>query len=320
MSRVVTPFTAQSTAADVIAGVDLSGRRAIVTGGASGIGLETARALASAGAEVTLAVRDPAAGERAAADIRADHPSADVRVARLDLADLAGVEAFTAAGWTGPLHILVNNAGIMALPQLTTTAAGWEAQFAVNHLGHAALTLGLHDALAAAGHARVVTVSSSAHLMSPVVFDDIHFSARPYEAWSAYGQSKTASILFTVALAEKWAADGITANALHPGGIMTNLQRHLDEGQLRFVGALDERGNRLEVPPGWKTPQQGAATTVLLAASPAVAGLTGRYFEDCAEATVVVGQNDGRSGVAGYALDTAAAERLWDETLRLLAR
>ncbi|TYC02913.1 SDR family NAD(P)-dependent oxidoreductase [Micromonospora sp. WP24] len=319
MSRVVTPFTAQSTAADVIAGVDLSGRRAIVTGGASGIGLETARALASAGAEVTLAVRDPAAGERAAADLRADQPSAEVLVARLDLADLAGVDAFT-AGWTGPLHILVNNAGIMALPQLSTTQNGWEAQFAVNHLGHAALTLGLHDALRAAGDARIVTVSSSAHLMSPVVFDDLHFTARPYEAWSAYGQSKTASILFTVALAEKWAADGVTANALHPGGIMTNLQRHLDEGQLRFVGALDEQGNRLTVPPGWKTPQQGAATSVLLAASPTVAGLTGRYFEDCAEASPADGEGDGRSGVAPYALDAWAAERLWDETLRLLGR
>ncbi|MFC3502928.1 SDR family NAD(P)-dependent oxidoreductase [Micromonospora krabiensis] len=319
MSRIVTPFTARSTAAEVVADVDLTGRRAVVTGGASGIGLETARALADAGAAVTLAVRDTDAGEQAATGIRADHPDANVRVARLDLADLASVDAFT-AGWTGPLHILVANAGIMALPQLTRTAEGWERQFAVNHLGHAALTLGLHHALAAAGDARVVVVSSSAHLMSPVVFDDIHFTARPYEAWSAYGQSKTASILFTVALAKRWAADGITANALHPGGIMTNLQRHLDEGQLRFVGALDEQGNRLEVPPGWKTPQQGAATSVLLAASPELTGVTGRYFEDCAEAAVVTGPNDAMSGVAPFALDPEAAERLWDETRRLLGR
>jgi NAD(P)-dependent dehydrogenase (short-subunit alcohol dehydrogenase family) len=316
MSRISTPFTARSTAAEVIAGVDLTGKRAVVTGGSSGIGLETARALAAAGAQVTLAVRDTEAGERAAAALRADTGRDDPRVARLDLADRATVDAFT-AGWTGPLHILVNNAGVMALPERGTTAEGWEAQFAVNHLGHAALTLGLHDALAAAQGARVVAVSSAAHLMSPVVFDDINFDSRPYEAWSAYGQSKTAIILFTVALAGRWAAEGITANALHPGGIMTNLQRHLDEGQLHFVGAMDEQGRRLEVPPGWKTPAQGAATSVLLAASPLVQGVSGHYFEDCAEAAVVE-PGIGTSGVAGYALDAKDADRLWDTTLQLL--
>ncbi|MGQ5262629.1 SDR family NAD(P)-dependent oxidoreductase [Micromonospora sp. ZYX-F-536] len=319
MSRIVTPFSAQSTAAEVIAGVDLTGRRAVVTGGASGIGLETARALANAGADVTVAVRDTAAGERAAADITAGGTPGTVRVARLDLADRASIDAFV-TGWTGPLHILVNNAGVMALPELTRTAEGWERQFAINHLGHAELTLGLHDALAAAHGARIVVVSSSAHQQSPVVFDDIHFTARPYEAWSAYGQSKTATILFTVALANRWAADGITANALHPGGIMTNLQRHLDDAQLRWVGAVDEQGNRLEVPPGWKTPQQGAATSVLLAASPEVDGVTGRYFEDANEALVIAERSDGMSGVLPYALDDKDADLLWEETLRLLGR
>jgi NAD(P)-dependent dehydrogenase (short-subunit alcohol dehydrogenase family) len=317
MSRIETPFGSQSTAAEVVSGVDLTGKRAVVTGGSSGIGLETARALAGAGAQVTLAVRDTEAGGRAAADVQATTGREDVRVAHLDLLDRSTIDAFT-AGWTGPLHILVNNAGVMALPELTTTPEGWEAQFAVNHLSHAALTLGLHDALTAARGARVVVVSSSAHLMSPVVFDDIHFTSRPYDGWSAYGQSKTASILFTVALAGRWAADGITANALHPGGIMTNLQRHLDETQLRFVGAMDEQGRRLEVPPGWKTPQQGAATSVLLAASPLVQGVSGRYFEDCGEAVVVREGGDGMSGVALYALDGADAERLWEETARLL--
>jgi NAD(P)-dependent dehydrogenase (short-subunit alcohol dehydrogenase family) len=318
MSRITTPFNAQSTAAEVIAGVDLTGKRAVVTGGASGIGLETAHALAAAGAQVTLAVRNTDAGERAAADIQATTGRDDVRVARLDLTDHSTIDAFT-ADWTGPLHILVNNAGVMALPERTTTPEGWETQFAANHLGHAALTLGLHDALAAAQGARVVVVSSSAHLMSPVVFDDIHFTSRPYDAWSAYGQSKTATILFTVAMAKKWAADGITANALHPGGIMTNLQRHLDDAQLRFVGAVDEQGRRMDVPPGWKTPQQGAATSVLLAASPHVQGMTGRYFEDCNEA-VVTEPGDGMSGVAPYALDPNDADHLWDETARLLQR
>ncbi|MEU8300513.1 SDR family NAD(P)-dependent oxidoreductase [Micromonospora sp. NPDC048909] len=290
------------------------------TGGASGIGLETARALADAGAEVTLAVRDTAAGERAAADISAGSSRGTVlHVARLDLADRASIDAFV-AGWTGPLHILVNNAAVMALPEVSRTVEGWERQFAIDHLGHAALTLGLHDALAAARGARIVVVSSSAHQQSPVVFDDIHFTSRPYEAWSAYGRSKTASILFTVALASRWAADGITVNALHPGGIMTNLQRHLDDAQLRYVGAVDEQGNRLEVPPGWKTPQQGAATSVLLAASPQVDGVTGRYFEDGNEAVPLAERADGMSGVLPYALDEKDAERLWEETLRLLGR
>ena len=160
--------------------------------------------------------------------------------------------------FTFQIQLLVNNAGVMALPERTTTPQRWQTQFATNHLGHAALTLGLHDALAAAQGARIVVVSSSAHLISPVVFYDIHFTFRPYDAWSAYGQSKTAAILFTVATAKKWAADGITANALHPGGIMTNLQRHLDEAQLRFVGAVAKQGRRMDVPPGWKNPAAGS--------------------------------------------------------------
>jgi NAD(P)-dependent dehydrogenase (short-subunit alcohol dehydrogenase family) len=319
MSRITTPFNAQSTAAEVIAGVDLTGQRAVVTGGASGIGLETARTLAAAGAQMTPAVRNTDAGERAAADIRATTGRDDVRVARVDLADRSTIDAFT-TDWTGPLHILVNNAGVLALPERSTTPEGWETQFATNHLGHAALTLGLHDALTAAHSARVVVVSSSAHLMYPVVFDDIHFTSRPYDAWSAYGQSKTATILFTVALAKRWAADGITANALHPGGVLTNIQRHFDEAQLRLVGAVDEQGRRLDVAPGWKTPQQGAATSVLLAASPLVQGVSGRYFEDCNEAVVVTEPGDGSSGVAPYALDLNDADRLWDETAQLLQR
>jgi NAD(P)-dependent dehydrogenase (short-subunit alcohol dehydrogenase family) len=319
MSRITNPFNAQSTAAEVIAGVDLTGKRAVVTGGASGIGLETARALASAGATVTLAVRNTDAGQRAAADIQATTGRDDVAVARLDLTDRSTIDAFTAA-WPLPLHILVNNAGVLALPERTVTPEGWEAQFAANYLGHAALTLGLHDALAAAQGARVVVVSSSAHLLSPVVFHDIHFTSRPYDAMSAYAQSKTAAVLFTVAIAKKWAADAITANALHPGGVVTNIQRHFDQATLRSVGAVDEHDRLLEVPPGWKTRRQGAATSVLLAASPLVEGVTGRYFDDCNEAVVVTEPGDLSGGVAPFALDQNEADRLWDETIRLLHR
>jgi NAD(P)-dependent dehydrogenase (short-subunit alcohol dehydrogenase family) len=300
--RITTRFGFHSTAAEVVEGIDLAGRRMIVTGAASGIGVETARALAAAGAEVTLAVRDTAAGGRAAADIAATTGSRGLRVARLDLADRASIAAF-AGGWSGPLHVLVNNAGVMALPE-QHTAEGWEMQFAVNHLGHFALALALRAALAAAGAARIVSVSSSAHLRSPVVFDDIHFAFRPYEPLQAYAQSKTANVLFAVAATERWAGDGITANALMPGAIATNLQRHL--GGMKTPVELR------------KTPEEGAATSVLLAASPLLEGVGGRYFADCNEAVPVTNGKGGMDGVAPYALDRANAERLWDASLRML--
>jgi NAD(P)-dependent dehydrogenase (short-subunit alcohol dehydrogenase family) len=315
-SLSTTQFTAASTAADVVAGLDLTGRRVVVTGGSSGIGYETALALAGAGAEVTLAVRDLEAGLRAAREILAA-TGRPVDVARLDLADGPSIDSFVEQ-WSGPLHVLVANAGIMALPELTRTPEGWETQLAVNHLGHAQLVLGLHGSLAAAGSSRVVLVSSAAHQMAAVDLDDLHFERRAYEPWSAYAQSKTAIVQFAVAAARRWAGDGITVNAVHPGGIMTNLQRHLDEAALAFVGAKDEEGNTLELPPGWKTPQQGAATQVLVAASPLVAGVTGRYFEDCREATVTSEASGVGAGVAAYAVDPAAAELLWSETKRLL--
>ncbi|HYS40193.1 MAG TPA: SDR family NAD(P)-dependent oxidoreductase [Pseudonocardiaceae bacterium] len=301
MTRITTPFDAKSTAADVVDGIDLTGRRAIVTGGASGIGVETARALAGAGAEVTIAARNPEAGERVAADIIATTGNKQVFVAPLDLSDLASVAAFAGA-WDGPLHILVNNAGMMASPEMRTPA-GWELQFATNHIGHFALATGLHDALAQAGGARVVAVSSTAHLRSPVVFEDIHFRDRAYEPWSAYGQSKTANVLFAVEATSRWAADGITVNALHPGGIRTNLQRYVSDEELARLRA----NYRATI--SWKTTEQGAATSVLLATSPLVEGIGGRYFEDCNEALPnVPGET---AGVAAYALDPAAAARLW---------
>ena len=308
--RITTPFDAESTAAQVIAGIDLSGRRAVVTGGASGIGIETARALASAGAEVTLAVRNLDAGEQTSADIIASTGNKQVFVAPLDLADQSSVAAFT-AGWDGPLHILVNNAGVMASP-LMRTPQGWEMQFATNHLGHFALTTGLHRALAAAGGARIVSVSSSAHHRSPVVFDDIHFEHRSYEPWLAYGQSKTANVLFAVEASTRWADDGITANALMPGGIRTNLQRYISDEDLDRMRAA-AGGADLK----WKTPEQGAATSILVATSPLLDGIGGRYFEDCNQAET--GQLSARNGVAEYALDPEAATRLWQVSVQTLA-
>ena len=315
MTRIRTPFGFESTAAEVIAGIDLGKKHAIVTGGASGIGIETARALASAGADVTLAVRDVDAGERVAADIARATANGRVHVSRLDLADPVSIDAFV-SNWRGPLDILVNNAGVMAIQELRLSADGHELQFATNHLGHFALSLGLHDALAAAGAARIVSVSSSGHLLSPIVFDDIDFAFRQYDPWAAYGQSKTANVLFAVGANARWARDGITANALMPGGIATNLQRHV--GGATYMEQARERfrqaGSRL------KTVEQGAATSVLLAASPLLDGVGGRYFEDCNEAEIVTRRTPGTiRGVAGYALDRENADRLWQLSLAMIA-
>lgn len=303
MTQITTPFGQYSTAAEVAEGIDLSGKRAIVTGAASGIGVETARALARTGAEVTLAVRNTDAGAQTAADITATTGNQNIHVAQLDLANRASIATFVAA-WKGSLHILVNNAGVMALPE-QHTPEGWEMQFATNYLGHFALALGLHNALAADGAARIVSASSSGHLMSPIVFDDIHFAFRPYDPWLAYGQSKTANILFAVGATTRWFRDGITANALMPGAIATNLQR--------YAGGIKTPPERQ------KTPEQGAATSILLATSPLLESIGGRYFEDCNEATIVANGNGYMSGVAPYALNPNNADRLWEESLRLLA-
>lgn len=303
MTLLTTPFGFASTADDVVQGVDLSRKQAVVTGGSSGIGLETARSLARTGAHVTLAVRDLAAGLRAVQDIIASTGNPRVQFKYLDLANRASIEAFVSR-WKGPLDILVNNAGVMGLP-LQRTPAGWEMHFAINHLGHFQLACGLHRAMAEGGSARIVSVSSSAHQRSPVVFEDIHFNYRPYDAIDAYGQSKTANALFAVAASNRWGCDGITANAVMPGAIPTGLQRHIGGMQT----PLAQR----------KSKQQGAATSALLAASPALAGIGGCYFSDCNEATPLAPGERNLTGVAPYALDPQSAERLWEESLRLLS-
>jgi NAD(P)-dependent dehydrogenase (short-subunit alcohol dehydrogenase family) len=302
--HITTPFNADSTAADVVAGRDLSGQRAIVTGASSGIGIEIARALASAGAEVTLAVRNTGAGDQVARDIAASTGNATVRVAHLDLSDLKSVGALVAA-WSGPLHILVNNAGVCFPPE-THNAQGLETQFAVNHLGHFALTTGLHPALAAARRARLVTLSSDAHIYGPVDFNDLNFRDRPYNPAVAYGQSKTATALFAVEAQRRWSADGVTANTVHPGPIKTNLGRHLSAEAQAALPDFD-----------YRTAEQGAATPTLLATWPDLEGKGGMYFENCNQA---VRNEPGQStGVADHALDPEAAERLWQVSLDLLA-
>jgi NAD(P)-dependent dehydrogenase (short-subunit alcohol dehydrogenase family) len=305
MPRILTDFGFASTAAEVVEGLDWSGKRVVITGGASGIGTETGRAFASIGADVTLAVRNEQAAVPVVADLIASTGNRAVRAAPLDLADLASVRAF-ADGWKGKLDVLVNNAGIMALPELQRTPEGWEMQFATNYLGHFALAQGLHPALAAAGNARIVSLSSSGHLFSPIIFDDLHFNFVPYEPFVAYGQSKTATALFAVGATRRWASDGITANAVMPGAIATNLQRHT--GGLRTP--VERR----------KSTEQGAATTMLVATSPMLNGIGGRYFEDNNEAPIVDRRGPDYTGVARYAISAANADRLWDVTLQVLSR
>jgi len=302
MTLITSDFGFASTAEQVTEGIDLRGKRAIVTGASSGIGVETARVLALRGADVTLAVRNLAAGTGIAEDIRSTTGSTTVRAAQLDVSDLWSVREFVSK-WNGPLHLLINNAGVMATPE-ERTAEGIELQFATNYLGHFALALGLHDSLASAGDARVVTVSSSGHLLSPVVFDDINFRFRPYEPLVSYGQSKTAAILFGVAASNRWAADGITVNSVMPGAIATGLQKHT--------------GGLKTPPEGRKTIEQGAATTLFVATSPLLEGIGGRYFEDNNEAVTVYDGNGWLSGVAFYALDPANADRLWEAALPLI--
>ena len=303
MDIITTNFGFHSTADEVANGIDLTGKRVIVTGGASGIGIVTALTLAKRGAEVTLAVRNMDAGNKVAEDIKASTGNKNVHVAQLDLNDRKSIDIFV-ANWNKPLHILINNAGVMAIQELQKAPNGTEMQFSANHLGHFVLSLGLHDSLASAGAARIVVVSSTAHLISPVVFDDINFAFRPYDPWLAYGQSKTANILFAVGATQRWARDGITANALHPGSILTNLQRNV--------------GGKLGSAPEFhKTLQQGAATSVLLATSPLLEGIGGHYFENCSEATTVTERPADYHGVAPYALDTGNADRLWELSLGL---
>ena len=311
-------FGAKSTAREVIAGHDLHGRDAIVTGGASGIGVETVRALATAGARVVLATRDRAKGEAVAATLRKETGSGAIEFRALDLASLASVRAFVAEylKLNRKLNILINNAGIMATP-LTYTADGFESQFGTNHIGHFALTVGLLPALRAAGMARIVALTSIGHRRSDVHFEDLNFRQRPYDPWNAYGQSKTANVLFAVATTERYGGDGIIANAVHPGGIMsgsaeTCFARRADQdGMDRRVGRREFAGSRVT--------EQGAATSIWAAVSRDLEGVGGRYLEDCSIAKPWSSESP-FSGVMPYALDADHARRLWSVSEELIAQ
>ncbi len=298
-------FGARTTAAEVLVGTDLSGRYAVVTGGYSGLGLETVRALADAGAAVTVPARRPDAARAALADV-----AGDVDVQELDLGDLASVrtaaQRLVDAG--RPVDLLVNNAAVMACPE-TRVGPGWEAQLATNHLGHFAFTAGIWPLLTAGAGARVVALSSTGHKLSAFRFDDPQF-ATGYDKWKAYGQAKTANSLFAVQLDALGAGQGVRAFAVHPGGIMTPLQRHLPRAEMVAAGWMDEEGN---VDPRFKTPEQGAATSVWAATSAQLDGAGGVYCEDCdIAAPTEIGSPSARvRGVDAHAVDRADAARLW---------
>jgi len=322
MSSVQTPihsgFSMASAADEVLAGIDLTGKTAIVTGGYSGIGTETSRALRAAGARVIVPARDLAKARKALDGI-------DVSIEPMDLADPASIDAFAerfvARG--EPLHILVNSAGVMAMP-LTRDARGYEMQFATNHLGHFQLTARLWPALKRAGGARVVSVSSRGHRFAGVDFDDPNFEHREYDPWVAYGQSKTANVLFALGVDKRGEAEGIRAFALHPGAIITDLVRHMSQDDLRARGAIDEEGRPVvDLARGFKSVPQGAATSVWCATSPQLDGMGGVYCEDVEVSPVLVdadntpGRVSNDVGVRPWAIDPVAAENLWSLSEKL---
>lgn len=299
-------FDKHSTASEVVAGLDLSHMQALVTGASGGLGAETARALAERGARVTLTARDLDKGRKVVDEIRKSTGNDRVDLMALALDDARSVREFAGAflAKNASLTALVNNAGVMACP-LARTAQGYEMQFATNHLGHFLLTCLLAPALRRGAPARVVSVSSRGHRFSPVVFEDMHFERRAYDKWSAYGQAKTANVLFAVELDRRLRQAGARANALHPGAIVTELGRHLQPADIELLRSRAP-GGRME----WKQVPAGAATSAWAATAPELEGRGGLYLEDCQVAGPRASASD-EGGYEAWALDPEAAKRLW---------
>ncbi|MEK7265622.1 MAG: oxidoreductase [Pseudomonadota bacterium] len=313
---IASAFNAKSTTAEVVKGFDLSGKFAIVTGGYSGIGIETVRALAGAGAEILVPARDVAKARDALKSI-----PGKIGIAAMDLSDLPSVRKFAAEVVAGgkPLHLLINNAGVMASPE-TRIGKGWELQFGTNHIGHFVLTSALAPLLKKARGARVVSLSSTGHKLSPIRWDDIHFTKEPYNKWLAYGQSKTANALFARELNRRMKGDGVEAFSVHPGGIVTPLQRHLDKEEMIALGWLGPDGEISEmVKVLFKTPEQGASTTVWAATSSALSGKGGVYCENCNIAEIAGPDAPRWAEVQPHACDNEQAARLWTETEKMQA-
>lgn len=313
---IASGFHAKSTASEILDGVNLSGKNIIVTGGYSGIGLETVRAFAAAGARVTVPARRVEAAEAALGDV-----AGDIEIASMDLGDLLSVRKFsTDYAETGrALHILVNNAGIMACPE-TRVGPDWEAQFGVNHLGHMAMTLGLAQAMQKADGSRLVCLSSTAHAMTDVHWDDPHFKSHDYDKWQAYGQAKSANALFAKGVDARGKDYGVRAFSVHPGGIFTPLQRHLPDEEMVALGWKNADGT---IPPAieamFKTPAQGASTSVWAATSDKLAGMGGLYCENCDIAQLATEDSQRWEHARDWICDEAKAEKLWAMSETMLA-
>ncbi len=311
-------FGQDTTTDEVLEGIDLTGKLALVTGGSSGLGAETARALASKGARVVLTARDVAKGEGVAAGIRESTGNDAVDVEELELDSLESIRAFGRRFLEkhDRLDLLVNNAGVMACPY-ATTKDGFELQLGTNHLGHFLMTGLIAPALLKGAPARIVNLSSRGHQQGRVDFDDLGFETRPYEKWEAYGQSKTANVLFTVELERRLGERGVHAYAVHPGVIPTELSRHMGQEDFEHVRKRSTGGG--SGPMKLKTAESGAATSVFAATAPELEGRGGLYLEDCHVAAV----NDeatAREGVRSYAVDAEAARRLWSVSEELVGQ
>ncbi len=311
-------FGAKSEPDEVLKGIELSGTTAVVTGGYSGIGLETVRALAARGAKVIVPVRSPDKAEKNLSGV-----DGDVHAHPMDLADLSSVPAFSQAVSSAfdHLDLLIANAGIMACPE-ARVGPGWESQFGINHLGHFALTKALMPLLEKAAAPRVVVLSSAAHKISGIRWDDLQFEEK-YSKWKAYGQAKTANALFANALSRRIRGANGLAFSVHPGGIMTPLQRHLPKEEMVQLGWIDESGEMTErAKKGFKTPTQGCSTTLWAATSGALVGKAGVYCEDCDIAAPTDPESSAARyvGVDAHACDDEAAERLWAVSEELLAQ
>jgi NAD(P)-dependent dehydrogenase (short-subunit alcohol dehydrogenase family) len=310
-------FGAKSTAEDVINGIDLTGKIALVTGASAGLGAETARVLSHAGAQVIMAGRDLEKIQRVLNTIAEQNVDADLIAVEVDLADLDSVRSCAAQMLEqfSCIDLLINNAGVMACP-LSHTVQGHELQFGTNHLGHFLFTGLTLPLLKAAPSARVINLSSAGHKFAPVNFDDINFERREYDKWIAYGQAKTANALFSVELNRRFQAENIRSNAVHPGAIVTELGRHLSEDDIKALMA-DSAG---QVQMIYKSIPQGAATSVWAATHPSLETVGGSYFEDCHIAELATDQVMGGQGYLSYALDAEAAARLWQVSEKLVGQ
>ena len=302
---LISGFGPRTTAEEALAGHDLRGKIAIVTGGHAGLGLETTRVLSNGGAAVVIGYRDPQKAQMSVAEMK------NVEVHQLDLASPASIDRFARdfIDSNRALDLLINNAGIMATP-LMRDDRGYEMQFATNHLGHFHLTVSVWESLKKSGNARVVALSSLGHRVSGVDFSDPNFNQRPYDKWAAYGQSKSANSLFAVELDKRGEKHGIHAFAVHPGGILTDLARYLTDEDLKAFGVYRENGV-LKAPDWLKNTEQGAATTVWCAVSPQLNSKGGVYCEDCDIAPLLPVDSKLSSGVRPWAVDKKAAEALW---------